>query len=270
MPELPEVETVVRGLAPLLVGRRFEEVQVRRADLRWPVPSDLVPRLSGARVLAVARRAKYGLITTDRGDTLLFHLGMSGRFRIDPGTAALHDHLLFRVGGRWLAYHDPRRFGSFHLVASSEANRHPLLASLGPEPLTPGFDGALLAAAAQGRQASIKALVLDQRVVAGIGNIYACEGLFRAGIRPTRAGHAVGRARLDRLARALVEVLGQAIAAGGSTLRDHAAVSGELGYFQHRFAVYGRAGEPCLTCATRVRRIVQQGRSTFFCPRCQR
>lgn len=270
MPELPEVETVVRGLAPLLEGRRLEAVEVRRHDLRWPVPADLAARLIGARVLTLSRRAKYGLIATDRGDTLVFHLGMSGRFRVDPGPPGRHDHLLLSAGGRWLAFHDPRRFGSLHLVASDEVGEHPLLACLGPEPLAPGFSGQTLATAARGRRVSVKGLLLDQRVVAGVGNIYACESLFRAGIRPGRPAGAVSHARLERLAGALAEVLTDAIAAGGSSLRDHARVSGELGYFQHRFAVYGRAGDPCPACGTPVRRTVQQGRSSFFCPRCQR
>lgn len=270
MPELPEVETVVRGLAPLLVGQRIESLTVRRGDLRWPVPPDLVPRLAGARVLALSRRAKYGLVATDRGDTLIFHLGMSGRFRLDPAVLLPHDHVLIDAGGHRLAFHDPRRFGSLHLVESARARAHPLLAGLGPEPLSADFDGSALASAARGRRAAIKALLLDQRVVAGIGNIYASEALFRAGIHPGRAAGRVARARLDALARALRTVLDEAIAAGGSSLRDHAAVSGELGYFQHRFAVYGRAGEPCPACGTPVRRRVQQGRSSFLCPRCQR
>lgn len=270
MPELPEVETVVRGLVPLLEGQRIDRVTVRRSDLRWPVPADLVQRLTGARVCALSRRAKYGLAATDRGDTLIFHLGMSGRFRLDPAMVLAHDHLLIEAGGHRLAFHDPRRFGSLHLVESAAAGDHPLLAGLGPEPLSPAFDGAALAAAARGRRAAIKALLLDQRVVAGIGNIYACEALFRARIHPARAAGRIAPARVEGLVAVLRAVLEEAIAAGGSSLRDHAAVSGELGYFQHRFAVYGRAGAPCPACGAPVRRRLQQGRSSFLCPRCQR
>lgn len=270
MPELPEVETVVRGLAPLLVGQRFTRVVARRPDLRWPLPPDLGQRLTGATVTGLTRRAKYGLIATDRGDTLIFHLGMSGRFRPLEGEPGAHDHLIFATGSVTLAYHDPRRFGSMHLVPTPDAAAHPLLASLGPEPLSPEFCARHLALAAAGRTTSIKALLLDQRIVAGIGNIYACESLFMAGINPVRRAGWIATARLGRLVGALKAVLGDAIAAGGSTLRDHALPSGELGYFQHRFQVYGRQSAPCHQCGTSIRRRVQAGRSTFSCPRCQR
>ena len=285
MPELPEVETVRRGLAPVMEGARFLEVQANRGDLRWPLPRDFAQRLRGQTVTRLGRRGKYLLAELSSGEVLLMHLGMSGSFRVaregaptTPGAyyrarshSTSHDHVVFHMSsGARITFNDPRRFGSLHLVASAEAARHPLLAGLGPEPLAPGFDGARLAAAARGRRASVKALLLDQRVVAGVGNIYACESLFRARIRPARPAGAIARARLDRLAAALAGVLAEAIAAGGSSLRDHARVSGELGYFQHRFAVYGRAGEPCPACGTPVRRTVEQGRSSFFCPRCQR
>lgn len=270
MPELPEVETVVRGLAPLLVGQRLCQVVARRADLRWPLPSDLGQRLTGAIITGLSRRAKYGLMTTDRGDTLIFHLGMSGRFRPLPGPPTTHDHVLFTTARGTLAYHDPRRFGSMHLVPTEQVMAHPLLASLGPEPLSDRFAGAHLAAAAAGRHTSIKALLLDQRTVAGVGNIYACEALFLAGINPVRQAGWIADARLERLAGAVKAVLADAIAAGGSTLRDHAHPSGDMGYFQHQFRVYGREAAPCLHCSTPVRRRVQNGRSSFHCPRCQR
>jgi formamidopyrimidine-DNA glycosylase len=269
MPELPEVETVVRGLRPILVGRRFDSVVARRADLRWPLPPDLAPRLEGASVSAVRRRAKYGLVDTDRGDTLLFHLGMSGRFRLSDGPVGRHDHVLFTIGGRTLALTDPRRFGSLDLVPTADAARHPRLAALGAEPLAPGL-GAVLAAAAAGRRAPIKAVLLDQRVIAGIGNIYAAEALFEAGIAPDRAAGRIGPHGLAKLAAAIPVVLEAAIAAGGSTLRDHARPDGLSGRFQHGFRVYGRAGLACPRCAAPVRVTRQSGRSSFHCPRCQR
>jgi formamidopyrimidine-DNA glycosylase len=274
MPELPEVETVVRGLRPILEGAMVQEVRVHRADLRWPVPADFAERLGGARLLRLSRRAKYGLIETDRGDTLIFHLGMSGRMRLDPETRLPHDHVEFlalAAGGLHLiAYNDPRRFGSFHLAPSGRCGTHPLLAGLGPEPLEEGFTGQTLARAAKGRATTVKALILDQRVVAGIGNIYASEALFRARIHPARRAGRISSARYDRLAAALKAVLLDAIAAGGSTLRDHAGIRGELGYFQHRFMVYGRDGAPCPSCASPVRRRTLAGRSSFFCSHCQR
>jgi formamidopyrimidine-DNA glycosylase len=270
MPELPEVETVVRGLRPMLVGQRLARVVARRPDLRWPLPPDLGQRLTGATVTAIGRRAKYGLMETDRGDTLIFHLGMSGRFHLLEGPPGLHDHLLFETPTQTLAYNDHRRFGSMHLAPTAEALGHPLLASLGPEPLSQAFSAAHLQAAAQGRASSIKALLLDQRTVAGIGNIYACEALFAAGINPVRMAGAIAPARLARLVEAVKEVLARAIDAGGSTLRDHAQPSGDSGYFQHQFLVYGREGAPCPACGSPLRRRVQTGRSTFHCQRCQR
>jgi formamidopyrimidine-DNA glycosylase len=270
MPELPEVETVVRGLRPLLVGQRLTRVVARRPDLRWPLPPDLGQRLTGATVTALGRRAKYGLIQTDRGDTLIFHLGMSGRFHLLEGPPGLHDHLLFETERTRLAYNDHRRFGSMHLAPTAEAMRHPLLASLGPEPLSTDFSPAQLAAAARGRTTSIKALLLDQHTVAGVGNIYACEALFAARINPVRMAGAIAPARLARLVDAVKEVLARAIEAGGATLRDHAQPSGDSGYFQHQFLVYGREGAPCPACRSPLRRRVQAGRSTFHCARCQR
>lgn len=270
MPELPEVETVVRGLRPLLEGRRLDRVIVRRPDLRWPLPVDLGPRLTGATVRAIRRRAKYGLLETDRGDTLIFHLGMSGKFHVPAGGPGPHDHVIFEAGDVRLAYNDPRRFGSMHITPTAKLFDHPLLARLGPEPLEDIFCGPWLATRAQGRMTPIKALLLDQHVVAGIGNIYACEGLFAAGINPARRAGRIAPARLGLLADAVKAVLADAIRAGGSTLRDHALVSGGLGRFQFGFRVYGREGEACSSCGGAVRRRVQSGRSTFHCPRCQR
>ncbi|WP_448578913.1 bifunctional DNA-formamidopyrimidine glycosylase/DNA-(apurinic or apyrimidinic site) lyase [Thermaurantiacus sp.] len=274
MPELPEVETVVQGLRPILEGAVVQAVLVHRADLRWPVPADFGQRLGGARLLRLARRAKYGLIETDRGDTLIFHLGMSGRMRLDPGDRRPHDHVEFLAlaadGPHRVAFNDPRRFGSFHLAPTDRCAMHPLLAGLGPEPLEDGFTGRTLAEAARGRATTVKALILDQRVVAGIGNIYASEALFRARIHPCRRAGRISAARYDRLAASLKSVLMEAIAAGGSTLRDHAGIRGELGYFQHQFMVYGRDGDPCPSCAAPVRRRTLAGRSSFFCSQCQR
>lgn len=270
MPELPEVETVVRGLAPLLLNRRLVRVIARRPDLRWPLPDDLAQRLSGATVTGLRRRAKYGLMDTDRGDSLIFHLGMSGKFHQLGGEAGPHDHVLFELDDRTLAYNDHRRFGSMHLAATAEADAHPLLGALGPEPLGEAFSPQWLAAKAKDRATSIKALILDQQVVSGIGNIYACEALFQARIDPMRAAGTLSAASLRRLVDALKTTLATAIEAGGSTLRDHAQVSGDLGYFQHSFQAYGRESRPCPACATPIKRTPQNGRSTFHCPRCQR
>jgi len=268
MPELPEVETTVRGLARVLEGRRIERVEARRPDLRRALPEGLGQRLTGARVIRLRRRAKYGLIDTDRGDTLVFHLGMSGRWRIDPPDVQKHDHFLVETDeGRQLALNDARRFGSLDLVLTSELAEWPPFKALGPEPLdlNPGELKRRLA----GRSAAIKLLLLDQRIVAGLGNIYVCEALYRAGIDPRRAGGSISLERLKRLVPAIHDVLAEAIEAGGSTLRDFAAPGGELGYFSKSFAVYDREGRPC-GCGGTVKRIVQGGRSTFFCPRCQR
>lgn len=270
MPELPEVETVVRGLRPLLLGKRLARVIARRPDLRWPLPPDLGQRLTGATVIGLERRAKYGLMETDRGDTLIFHLGMSGKFHQLTGAPGLHDHVLFELESGTLAYNDHRRFGSMHLTPTAEVAAHPLIAPIGPEPLTEAFTADWLQARAAGRLTSIKALLLDQHTVAGIGNIYACEALFEAGINPARMAGAIAPKRLARLVEVIKATLERAIEAGGSTLRDHAQVSGDLGYFQHSFRVYGREGAPCPACGAAVRRRVQQGRSTFHCAACQR
>jgi len=267
MPELPEVETTVRGLAHVLDGRRIERVEARRADLRHAFPVDLGQRLTGARVTGLGRRAKYGLIGTDRGDTLVFHLGMSGHWRIDPSEVGKHDHFMIETEeGRRLALNDARRFGSLDLVQTDELGQWPPFMALGPEPSD--IDARELGRRLAGRSASIKLLLLDQRIVAGLGNIYVCEALFRAGIHPTRAGGSVSLQRLRRLVPAIHAVLTEAIEAGGSTLRDFASPDGELGYFSKRFAVYDREGQPC-PCGGTVRRLVQGGRSTFYCPKCQ-
>jgi formamidopyrimidine-DNA glycosylase len=271
MPELPEVETTVRGLAAVLEGRRIASIEFRRADLRRPFPPDLRQRLTGARVTGLGRRAKYGLIETDRGDTFVFHLGMSGHWRIDPATIGPHDHVLIETDeGRRLALNDARRFGSLDLVRSEEIESVAPFAGMGPEPLGDGFDGAYLEGALAGRSAPIKALLLDQRIVAGLGNIYVCDALNLARIAPGRAGGHIARGRLDRLAEAIKAVLRAAIEDGGSSLRDYVQPNGELGYFSGKWRVYGREGKPCPRCATPIRRRVDSGRSTFYCPKCQR
>jgi formamidopyrimidine-DNA glycosylase len=268
MPELPEVETTVRGLEHVLKGRRIARVEARRPDLRRALPVDLGQRLTGARVRGLRRRAKYGIIDTDRGDSLIFHLGMSGRWRIDPTDIEKHDHFLMETDdGRRLALNDARRFGSLDLVHTDALDDWPAFKALGPEPLD--ITAEELKRRLAGRTAPIKLLLLDQRIIAGLGNIYACEALFRAGIHPTRAGGSISLERLKRLVPAIHDVLAEAIAAGGSTLRDFASPDGELGYFSKSFAVYDRQEQPC-SCGGRVKRIVQGGRSTFYCPRCQR
>ncbi len=270
MPELPEVETTVRGLRPVLDGRCIAVAEPRRADLRRAFPPDLRQRLTGATVTGLGRRAKYGLVATDRGDTLVFHLGMSGRWRIDPESLGPHDHFVIETDeGRRLALNDPRRFGLLDLVATESPDAFGPFASMGPEPLGEGFGGAWLERALAGRFAPVKALLLDQRIVAGLGNIYVCEALHMAGIAPGREGGRISRARLDRLADSVREVIAAAIEAGGSTLRDYARPDGELGYFSKQWRVYGREGERC-RCGSAIRRRSDSGRSTFFCPRCQR
>jgi formamidopyrimidine-DNA glycosylase len=270
MPELPEIETTVRGLARYLDGERFARVSVNRAYLRRPFPAGLAQSLTGARVTSLGRRAKYGLVHTDRELTMIFHLGMSGRWRIEPGEPDRHDHLVLETGsGRVLALNDARRFGSIDLVDTGGLASWPPFAAMGPEPLGKEFDGEYLARALAGRSAPIKQLLLDQRIVAGLGNIYVCEALHRAGVRPDRQAGKVSRAALRRLAPAIREVLLESIAAGGSTIRDYAQPNGELGYFAASWRVYGREGEPC-PCGGVVRRFVQGGRSTFWCARCQK
>ena len=267
MPELPEVETTVRGLAKVLEGRRLTSVEARRPDLRRALPVDLGQRLTGARVIGLGRRAKYGLIDTDRGDSLVFHLGMSGHWRVDPSETGKHDHFILETDeGRRVALNDARRFGSLDLVPTGELPDWPPFKALGPEPLD--LDPRDLLRRLSGRTAAIKLLLLDQRIVAGLGNIYVCEALYRAGIHPKRAGGSVSLERLKKLVPAIRAVLAEAIEAGGSTLKDFVSPDGELGYFSKAFAVYDREGKPC-GCGGTVRRIIQGGRSTFYCPKCQ-
>lgn len=276
MPELPEVETVRRGLAPVVEGHLITRVRVRRADLRRPLPEDFAERIEGRRVLSCGRRGKYLLIHLDDGQVLMIHLGMSGRimiFRDHPPPLDSHDHVIFETGGgTTIRFNDKRRFGLMALARAESLESHPLLARLGPEPLGNAFDGPVLAERLKHRRAPLKSALMDQSVVAGLGNIYVCESLYRAGLSPRRKARTVGPVRARRLAAAIRQVLGEAIEAGGSTLRDHRLPSGELGYFQHAFAVYGRDGEPCPHCACggTIRRIVQSGRSTFYCPMRQR
>ena len=270
MPELPEVETTVRGLARVLGGQRIAALRLNRPDLRRPFPADLIQAMTGATVTGLGRRAKYGLVHTDRARTLVFHLGMSGRWRIDPENADRHDHLvLHTVSGHVLALNDPRRFGSVDLVDSPTLGLWPPFAAMGPEPLGDDFTPASLHRALAGRSAAIKLLLLDQRIVAGLGNIYVCEALHMAGISPRLRGGAISKPRYERLVAAIKRVLIAAIAAGGSSLRDFAQPSGELGYFAKDWLVYGREGEVC-QCGALVRRRVDSGRSTFYCSQCQK
>ncbi len=270
MPELPEVETTVRGLRPVLEGARLVSVVTLRGDLRRAFPPDLRQRLTGATVTALGRRAKYGLIETDRGDTMIFHLGMSGRWRVDPEEIGKHDHLVMATdAGRRLALNDARRFGSVDLWPTEDLLHYPPFITLGPEPLGPELSAKHLLTALDGRISPIKVMLLDQRIVAGLGNIYVCEALHLARIAPGRAAGQVSKARLERLVVAIRAVLEEAILAGGSTLRDYARPDGELGYFSKQFKVYGREELPC-DCGGVVKRRVDGGRSTFWCPACQR
>lgn len=293
MPELPEVETVRRGLLPVLQGAVIEAAEARRPDLRWPLPESFSERLAGRRVEAVGRRAKYLLADLDGGEVLILHLGMSGSIRIEGwegarapghfhhprGAPGPHDHVVLHLaGGATVTFNDPRRFGAILLVPYDRLDSHPLLKALGPEPLGNQFNAAYLAKACVGKQTSLKAALLDQKVVAGLGNIYVCEALNRARLSPRRLASTLATKsgapaeRTERLVTAIRDVLREAIIAGGSSLRDHRQVDGELGYFQHKFRVYDREGSPCPTyrCTGTVQRIVQAGRSTFFCPTCQR
>jgi formamidopyrimidine-DNA glycosylase len=270
VPELPEVETTVRGLRPVLDGATIAAIETRRGDLRRPFPPELRQVMTGATITALGRRAKYGLIDTDRAQTMIFHLGMSGRWRVDPGELLPHDHLVIETAaGRRVTLNDPRRFGSVDLWPTAELDAFPAFAALGPEPLGPALTGAYLHEALAGRRASIKLMLLDQRIVAGLGNIYVCEALYIARISPKRAAGQISRMRLDRIVEATRAVLLSAIEAGGSSLRDYARPNGELGYFSKQFAVYGREGEPC-GCGGTVQRYAEGGRSTFWCPACQR
>jgi formamidopyrimidine-DNA glycosylase len=279
MPELPEVETVCRGLAPAVVGRRIASVELRRADLRTALPRDLARRMAGRRVSGVRRRAKYILLELDSPDVVILHLGMTGRLSIAPhgrAAPAPHDHVIIALeDGARIAFNDARRFGLMTIARREALARHKLFAALGPEPLAAEFDGAALERRLAGKRTPMKAALLDQRVVAGLGNIYACEALFAAGISPKRLARTVRGEKAAALARAIKSVLEKAIAAGGSSLRDYVQPSGELGYFQHHWAVYDREGKACPGCECDVargggvRRIVQSGRSTFYCPRRQ-
>jgi len=281
MPELPEVETVRRGLVSAMEGAVIARTAVNRPDLRWPFPTAMAARLTGARVTALRRRSKYILADLDRGETLLIHLGMSGRmtvsgdplgvFHHDHAAPMKHDHVVLDMdNGARIAFNDARRFGAMDLFATG--GKHWLLDELGPEPLGNAFNEPYLIAALHGRNTPIKAALLDQRIVAGLGNIYVCEVLHRAGINPRRKAGRISPARVATLVPIIREVLSEAITAGGSTLRDHRQSNGELGYFQHVFNAYDREGAPCATtgCPGHIRRIVQSGRSTFYCPRCQR
>lgn len=273
MPELPEVETVRRGLTPVLESRVLVRADAFRPDLRFPLPPDFAARLRGRRVVRLDRRAKYMLVRLDDGWVWIVHLGMSGRMQIGPlhnRPPEKHDHVIVETdAGLRVTYTDPRRFGMMDLVAEADLASYPPLAALGPEPLDDGFTAASLSAALEGRNSPIKTVLLDQTTVAGLGNIYVCEALFRSGIAPERKAASVTEAETGRLVPAIKQVLLDAIAAGGSSLRDHKQPSGELGYFQHGFQVYGREGEPCPVCATPIARLVQAGRSTFHCVKCQ-
>lgn len=293
MPELPEVETVRRGLQPAMEGARIVRAETRRADLRFPFQDDFIARLEGQTVAGLGRRAKYLMADLSSGDVLLMHLGMSGSFRVvtvdgqaTPGEFhyprnedRAHDHVVFHMSsGAAVVFNDPRRFGYMKIIARSALDDEPLLKGLGPEPLGNAFDAAMLATATAGKATSLKAALLDQRVVAGLGNIYVCEALFRSHLSPKRKASTLADKKnaptdhAKRLVASIHDVLNRAIEAGGSSLRDHRQTSGELGYFQHSFQVYDREGEPCQTrgCGGTVKRFVQNGRSTFWCPTCQK
>lgn len=283
MPELPEVETVRRGLEPAMTGHVIAMAQVNRPDLRWPLPDRMADRLTGARVLRLRRRSKYILADLSTGETLLIHLGMSGRilisgqmpgvFHHDHPAPQKHDHVVLTMdSGVRVTFNDARRFGAMDLYPSGADDAHPLLSGLGPEPLGNAFDESYLVARLKGRATPIKAALLDQRLVAGLGNIYVCEVLFRARIDPRRSAGSLSPEQAAGLVPIIREVLAEAIAAGGSSLRDYRQADGELGYFQHAFRVYDREGQPCVVpgCTGTIARIVQSGRSTFYCPQCQR
>ncbi|MEL6257605.1 MAG: bifunctional DNA-formamidopyrimidine glycosylase/DNA-(apurinic or apyrimidinic site) lyase [Pseudomonadota bacterium] len=281
MPELPEVETVRRGLAPVIEGRRILGVDQRRPDLRFPFPENFAARLTGTRVARLGRRAKFLVAELGSGEALIMHLGMSGRFTIDgdgldvfvheTGADPKHDHVVFHVeGGARITFNDPRRFGFIELWPLAELENYPRIRDLGPEPLTNRFSAAYLDEALADKHTPIKTALLNQAIIAGLGNIYVCEALFRSGISPKRLARSVPGKRAARLAPAIDAVIAEAIEAGGSTLRDFAAADGALGYFQHAFKVYGRERDPCAVCGRAITRIVQAGRSTFYCRNCQR
>lgn len=283
MPELPEVETVRRGLAPVMEGVRIMKADVNRPDLRWPFPDHMSERLTGARVERLRRRSKYIIADLDTGESLLVHLGMSGRMLIsgaklgnfthDHPAPEKHDHVVFHMeNGSRITFNDPRRFGAMDLLDTKTADAHKLLSSIGPEPLGNSFDEAYIAEALKNKKSPIKTALLDQRVVAGLGNIYVCETLYRARISPKRSADKISKARLAALVPIIRQVLSEAIEAGGSSLKDFRQADGDLGYFQHSFDVYAREGEPCRTpdCGGTITRAVQSGRSSFYCPNCQR
>ncbi|MDH3663109.1 MAG: bifunctional DNA-formamidopyrimidine glycosylase/DNA-(apurinic or apyrimidinic site) lyase [Alphaproteobacteria bacterium] len=271
MPELPEVETAMRGLEARLVGREIVDFAQHRADLRFPLPDALPERLPGCRILGFRRRAKYILARLDNGHSLLLHLGMSGRLLFDGEPAGPHEHLTFRFDdGTTLRYVDPRRFGMLDLVSEGLLESHPRLAGLGLEPLDPDFDGKALKRVLKGRASPIKTAIMNQRLVVGVGNIYACESLFKAKISPHRQADSLTSQACRRLADAIRKVLQAAIEAGGSSLRDYVQTDGELGYFQHHFDVYGRADEPCPACHRPIKTSTQANRTTFYCQHCQR
>lgn len=283
MPELPEVETVMRGLSPVMEGARIIRADINRPDLRWPFPDRMAERLTGQDVLRLRRRSKYILADLSSGESLLIHLGMSGRMLISGAQTGQfaynhpapqkHDHVVLHMqNSARITFNDPRRFGAMDLLQTRTADAHKLLASIGPEPLGNTFNETYLAEQLKTRTSPIKSALLDQRIVAGLGNIYVCETLFRAGISPKRKAKNLSRDRAGTLVPIIRDVLNEAIFAGGSSLKDHRQTNGDLGYFQHKFDVYGREGEPCRapSCRSAIRRIVQSGRSSFYCPTCQR
>ncbi len=276
MPELPEVETVMRGLMPVMDGQQIVRAEVRREGLRWPFPERFGERLTGARVAGLQRRAKYILIALDSGESLLVHLGMSGKVTIDESGAQppeKHDHVVLDMeNGVRILFNDPRRFGSLDLLETANRDTHKLLSALGPEPLGNGFNAAYFSTRLKGRKTTIKSAMLDQKIVAGLGNIYVCEALWRAGIAPQSSSAALNPARVSTLVGHIRDVLVEAIEAGGSSLKDYRQANGELGYFQHSFKTYGREGATCLKpeCSGEIARITQSGRSSFYCPSCQK
>ena len=289
MPELPEVETVLRGLEAVMIGNKIRHADIRRPDLRWPFPKNMSDRLTGVTVLRLHRRSKYILCDLDSGETLLIHLGMSGRmtishagnesedllgsFQYKPSTPAKHDHVILdMIDGARISFNDARRFGAMDLIKTDNLFDHKLIKSLGPEPLGNEFNSPYLLLKLKNKTAPIKSALLDQRIVSGLGNIYVCESLWRAGISPRRLSGKVSRKKIDMLVPIIRDVLREAISAGGSSLKDHRQTNGDLGYFQHSFAVYGREGRECssVNCSELVKRIVQSGRSSFYCSKCQK
>jgi formamidopyrimidine-DNA glycosylase len=281
MPELPEVETVRRGLLSAMEGKRILHVHMRRKDLRFPFPENFNQRLEGSRITRLGRRAKYLVGELSNGEALIMHLGMTGRFTVmgkkrgefhhEAGEDEKHDHVVFDMqGGARVVFNDARRFGFMDLWPLDDIDHYAPFHGMGPEPISNAFSGAYLEEAFDGKKAPVKAALLDQNVVAGLGNIYVCEALFRSGINPKKLAGAIKRDRLERLAVEIRKVIEEAIEAGGSTISDFGKPDGDLGYFQHRFQIYDREGEPCVTCSKSVKRLVQSGRSTFYCPTCQK